>query len=100
MPLTDIKLRALQPAEKPFKISDASGLNALVNPSGSKLWRYACRFEGRQKLLALGAFPDVSLGEARQARDSARELLLAATPLLASDHSEYAQANDPSRQGQ
>lgn len=75
MPLTDVKLRALQPSDKPFKISDASGLHVLVNPNGSKLWRYAYRFEGKQKLLALGAYPDVSLREARQARDDAREIL-------------------------
>src|SRR5690349_5153496 len=75
MPLTDIRIRGLQPTEKPFKISDAGGLHVLVNPSGSKLWRYAYRFEGKQKLLALGAYPDVSLREARRARDEARGFL-------------------------
>jgi integrase len=75
MPLTDVKLRALQPTKKPVKVTDAGGLHVLVNPGGSKLWRYAYRFEGKQKLLALGAYPDVTLRQARQARDDARELL-------------------------
>lgn len=75
MSLTDLKLRTLQPAAKPFKISDAGGLHVLVNPGGSRLWRYAYRFGGKQKLLALGAYPEISLRDARQARDEARDLL-------------------------
>ncbi len=47
----------------------------LVTPGGSKLWRLAYRFQGRQKVLALGAYPDVLLGAARRTRDAARELL-------------------------
>ncbi len=74
MSLSDVALRALQVREKPFKGSDAEGLHVLVNPSGSKLWRLAYLFGGRQKLLALGSYPAVGLREARRARDSAQEL--------------------------
>jgi integrase len=75
VPLSDAKLRALKPAEKPYKVSDSAGLHVLVTAGGSRLWRLAYRFQGKQKLLALGAYPDVLLGEARRARDAARELL-------------------------
>jgi integrase len=75
VPLSDVKLRALKPAEKPYKISDSAGLHVLVTPGGSKLWRLAYRFQGKQKVLALGAYPDVLLGAARRASDDARELL-------------------------
>jgi integrase len=72
MPLTDAKLRALKPAEKPYKVSDSEGLHVLVSQKGSVLWRLAYRFEGKQKLLALGSYPDVSLLEAREARQAAK----------------------------
>lgn len=75
MALSDVKLRALKAGEKPYKVSDSGGLHVLVTPGGSKLWRLAYRFERKQKLLALGAYPDVALGEARRSRDAAREAL-------------------------
>jgi integrase len=75
MPLTDAKLRSLKPGPKATKIADGGGLHIVVTPNGSKLWRLAYRFGGKQKVLALGAFPDVSLAEARKAREAARELL-------------------------
>ena len=61
MPLTDAKLRSLKPAEKPYKVSDSEGLHVLVTTTGSLLWRFAYRFSGKQKLLALGAYPFVKL---------------------------------------
>lgn len=61
MPLTDTNVRSVKAGEKPRKISDGGGLHLLVNPTGSKLWRMAYRFEGRQKLLSFGAYPAVSL---------------------------------------
>lgn len=70
MPLTDAKLRTLKPAEKPLKLSDSGGLQIVVMPNGSRLWRLAYRFGGKQKQLALGAYPLVSLAEARDARDA------------------------------
>lgn len=74
--MTDAKLRALKPRATQYKISDAEGLHVLVARSGSKLWRWAYRFGGKQKSLALGRYPTVSLLNARRARDAAKELLL------------------------
>jgi integrase len=79
MPLSDAKLRTLKPGAKARKISDADGLHILITPGGSRLWRFAYRFAGRQKQLALGAYPLVSLAEARRARDDAKRLLIAGT---------------------
>lgn len=75
MPLTDTAIRNAKPRSKPFKISDGGGLHLLVQPNGSRLWRLAYRFAGKQKTLALGSYPAVSLAKAREARDSAKRLL-------------------------
>lgn len=75
MPLTDAACRAAKKAEKPYKISDAGGLYMLVETSGSRLWRQAYRFGGKQKLIALGAYPAVTLADARIARDANKALL-------------------------
>ena len=75
MPLTDTLIRTLKPESKPKKLSDGGGLHLLVSPQGSKLWRLAYRCEGKQKTLALGVYPAVSLAEARQKRDGAKKLL-------------------------
>jgi integrase len=75
MPLTDTSVRTAKPAEKPFKLSDEKGLFLLVHPSGSKLWRQKYRFGGKEKLLAHGAYPEITLREARERRDEARRLL-------------------------
>ncbi len=64
--LSDAKLRALAPRDRPYKVADGLGLFVLVEPSGSRLWRLAYRFDGRQKLLSLGRYPEVSLAEARR----------------------------------
>jgi integrase len=77
MALTDAKLRALRPASNPKKVSDGGGLLVVVMPNGSRLWRLAYRFLGKQKQLALGAYPLVSLADARRARDAAKRQLLA-----------------------
>lgn len=75
MPLTDLACRKTKPAERLKKHSDMNGLQLWVFPNGSKLWRYAYRYDGKQKLLALGRFPDVSLPQARMERDKARVTL-------------------------
>jgi integrase len=75
MPLTDVQIKGAKPKEKPYKLSDGGWLYLLVNPIGSKLWRMAYRFDGREKLLALGAYPEVPLKDARAKRDEARALL-------------------------
>src|ERR1700676_3648440 len=79
MPLKDTAARNAKPAAKPRKLSDESGLHLLVQPNGSKLWRLSYRFAGKQKTLALGAYPIVSLADARGARDAARALLARGT---------------------
>jgi integrase len=73
--LTDTAIRKAKPGEKSVKISDEKGLFLLVTPAGGKLWRLKYRYMGKEKLLALGAYPDVSLSEAREKRDDARKLL-------------------------
>lgn len=75
MPLTDTAIRNAKPRAKPYKLSDAGGLHLLVNPNGSRLWRLAYRFAGKQKTLALGAYPAVSLAKAREGRDDAKQRL-------------------------
>lgn len=73
--LTDLSIRNFKPELKPKKHSDGGGLVLLVTPSGGKLWRLAYRYEGKQKQLALGAYPYVSLKDARERREAARTLL-------------------------
>ena len=75
MPLTDTAVRNAKPETKPRKLADEKGLFLLVHSNGSKYWRLKYRFGGREKLLALGVYPDVSLADARQRRDDARKLL-------------------------
>ena len=75
MAITDIQIKAFKPAATAYKRSDGGGLHLLLSPSGGKLWRLAYRFDGKQKTLALGAYPAVSLAEARQGRDEAKSLL-------------------------
>lgn len=73
--LSDAKCRNAKTTGKPAKISDGGGLHLLVTPAGGKLWRLAYRYGGKQKTLALGVYPAVSLKDARAARDAAKELL-------------------------
>jgi integrase len=75
MPLRDVSVRNAKPATMPRKLSDGGGLHVLIQPTGSKLWRLAYRFAGKQKTLALGVYPTVSLEEARRHRDEAKKLL-------------------------
>ncbi len=73
--LSDTKLRALKPRAKPYKVSDSEGLFVLVTPNGSRLWRCAYRFDGKQKLLTFGKYPDVSLSDARDKLREAKKVL-------------------------
>lgn len=75
MPLTDSAIKAAKPKEKPYKLSDAQGLYLLINPNGSKLWRFKYRVRGTEKGLALGTYPTVTLLQARKKRDDARQQL-------------------------
>lgn len=75
MPLTALAPKNAAPRDKPYKMTDGQGLYLFVMPSGSKLWRMNYRHHGRQKTLAIGAFPSVTLADARAARDDARRIL-------------------------
>lgn len=75
MALTDIKVRTAKPTDKQYKLTDGNGMHLLVHPNGSKYWRLQYRFGGKQKMLALGVYPEVSLADARARRDEARKLL-------------------------
>lgn len=72
MPLTDTAVRNTKPTEKAVKLFDEKGLFLLVQPGGAKLWRFKYRYGGKEKLLALGRYPEISLKQARERRDDAR----------------------------
>ncbi|EOU7470703.1 TPA: integrase arm-type DNA-binding domain-containing protein [Escherichia coli] len=75
MSLNDSKIRNLKPSSKPIKLSDSHGLYLLVNPGGSRIWYLKYRFGGKESRVSLGAYPLISLAEARQQRDAIRKLL-------------------------
>ena len=70
--LTDTKIRASKPADKPYKLGDAHQLHLLITPAGGKLWRMNYSFAGKQRALSFGSYPMIGLSEARQMRDNAR----------------------------
>ncbi len=76
MPLTDIKVRTAKPQDKSYKLSDSGGLFLLINVTGAKYWRLKYRYEGKEKLLAIGVYPSISLAEAREKRDQAKKQLV------------------------
>ncbi len=84
MALTDVKIRTAKPASKAYRLADAGGLYLLVSPAGGKLWRWNYRYDGKQKTMPLGKYPDVPLADARDAHMTAR--------------SELAKGNDPMAQ--
>ncbi|MCI0135671.1 tyrosine-type recombinase/integrase [Escherichia coli] len=75
MSLTDAKIRTLKPSDKPFKVSDSHGLYLLVKPGGSRHWYLKYRINGKESRIALGAYPAVSLSDARQQREGIRKML-------------------------
>ena len=74
-PLTEAKLRAIKPSGKIERFYDQHGLYLELSAAGGKLWRWKYRFDGKEKRLALGAYPDVTLAQAREKRDDARKVL-------------------------
>ncbi|MPT37789.1 MAG: DUF4102 domain-containing protein [Achromobacter sp.] len=74
MPLTDTAVRQAKPAEKPRKLSDSGGLYLLVNKAG-RYWRWKYRHGGKEKVMALGVYPEVSLAQARERHQEGRKLL-------------------------
>ncbi len=85
MALSDTAIRTAKPLDKAFKMYDEGGLFLQVTPSGGKWWRFKYRFEGKEKLLSFGTYPEVSLLSARQRRDQARTLLASNPPINPSD---------------
>jgi len=75
MALTDLKIRRSKPDAKAYKIADSGGLYIEVRPTGAKLWRYRYRIAGKENAYALGEYPELSLSDARTARDQARTLV-------------------------
>lgn len=75
MPLTNVAIKTARPKKKPYKLSDEKGLYLLVETKGGLLWRLKYRFNGKEKKLAIGTFPEIGLKEAREKRDEARSLL-------------------------
>ncbi|KER81517.1 tyrosine-type recombinase/integrase [Xanthomonas arboricola] len=75
MPLSDAAVRNAKPATKPVRLFDGGGLYVEISPKGAKLWRWKYRFGGREKRLALGVYPEVSLAEARAQHLEARKIL-------------------------
>jgi integrase len=76
MALTEIKIKNAKPKARSYKLADGFGMFLLVHPNGSKYWRLKYRVAGKEKLLALGVYPETSLSKAREERDKARKLLL------------------------
>lgn len=72
MPLSDVQIRNLKPKDKPYKVSDFEGLYLLVTPSGSRLWNLKYRLHGKERKLSLGAYPAISLAQARKLKEDAR----------------------------
>lgn len=75
MPLTDTRIKTAKPTEKVYKLYDAEGLYIEVPPSGSKRWRFKYRFDGKEKRISLGTYPEIGLKVARERRDAARVLV-------------------------
>jgi hypothetical protein len=79
MALTDTAIRKARAAERPYKMTDGDGLYLLVNPNGSRWWRFDYRFAGKRKTLSMGTYPDTGLAAARERRDAARKLVAVRT---------------------
>ena len=75
MPLTNAAVKAAKPKNKPARLFDEKGLYLEISPAGGKWWRFKYRFDGKEKRLSMGVYPDVSLKGARERRDEARRLL-------------------------
>ena len=71
--MTDIKVKSAKEKNKAYKLTDGQGLYLLVTPPGGKLWRFKYRFGGKEKVLAFGSYPEISVADAREKRDAARK---------------------------
>ena len=75
VPLSDMQVSKARPRSKQFTLFDGGGLFLLITPTGGKLWRFKYRFNGKERLLSLGAYPEISLADARSRRGEVRKLL-------------------------
>ncbi|WP_028325204.1 tyrosine-type recombinase/integrase [Desulfatirhabdium butyrativorans] len=73
--LSDVAIRKAKPKEKPYKLSDGKGLRLIVNPNGTKWWRFYYQFGGKEKTLSFGTYPEVTLSEAREKRNVTRKMV-------------------------
>lgn len=88
MPLSDIAIRKAKPKDKTYTLTDGEGMYLEISPHGGKWWRFKYRFNGKQKRLSLGTYPDTALKEAREKRYQLRRLLAEGI-----DPSEHRKAN-------
>ncbi|EHQ1177117.1 tyrosine-type recombinase/integrase [Escherichia coli] len=75
MPLNDMQIRRAKPEDKAYTLGDGQGLSLLIEPNGSKSWRFRYRFAGKPKMISLGVYPTITLADARSRRDDARKLV-------------------------
>lgn len=75
MPLNDMQIRRAKPEAKAYTLGDGLGLSLLIEPNGSKSWRFRYRFAGKPKMISLGVYPTITLADARSRRDEARKLV-------------------------
>ena len=75
MKLTDTKIRNLKPKERQYKVSDGKNLFLVITPNGAKYWRYKYIFNGKEKSLAIGVYPNITLSQARERRNEAKQQL-------------------------
>ncbi|EBQ9066688.1 DUF4102 domain-containing protein [Salmonella enterica subsp. enterica serovar Virchow] len=75
MPLNDMQIRRAKPETKAYTFGDGQGLSLLIEPNGSKSWRFRYRFAGKPKMISLGVYPTITLADASSRRDDARKLV-------------------------
>jgi len=75
MLLNDMQIRRAKPEAKAYTLGDGQGLSLLIEPNGSKSWRFRYRFAGKPKMISLGVYPTITLADARSRRDDARKLV-------------------------
>jgi integrase len=75
MPLNDMQIHRAKPEDKPYTLGDGQGLSLLIEPNGSKSWRFRYRYAGKPKMISLGVYPTITLANARSRRDDARKLV-------------------------
>ena len=83
MPLSDAKVRNARSGPEAYKMPDGHGLYLLVQPTGGRLWRWKYRFEGKEKLMSFGPYPDITLARARELHVAARQLLISGVDPMA-----------------